>query len=228
MIFGKQESEIVSLAVQHQSSMTDGVVQYNYETDKVYGASFTTGTIENPANPVIEVFRLPQGESGEIRYECDDCPFQNEDARYDGWEKIYPATREECCIDAYVDNDFSDDFENNFKESVEEQVRDVIDDYIGDVLDKLNRIRIAVSDICEPWKYFDVRQDDWKMRTLDDYVDQAMENGFTTTSCTPIEWVDGEVQYVAQLLRFSENEKLQKAGCLIEDGNLNGALELLQ
>lgn len=225
MILGKQESEIVSLAVQYQSAMTDGVVQYNYETDKIFGASFTTGTVENPNNPFIEVFRLRQGESGEIRYECGDCPFEcgfSDDEE----RSLYPDSKKECCMDAYIDNDFDDDFEDNFKESLQEQIYDVLDDFLSVVLNKLDEIRIDVSDIIEPWNYLNVRQDNWKMRVIDSYVDSAIEWGFSI-DCEPIGYVDAEVQYIAELLRTSQNETLQKVGSLVEDGDLDGALELL-
>lgn len=230
MILGKEASEIVKKAVEYQSQITDGVVQYDYEDGEIFGAGFTTGTIENPANPFIEIFRLPQGEMGEINMDCSDCPYDDE-AYITKMQKenpeLYPETSNECCLEAYIDDGFEDDFENNFKESVEHQIYDVLDDFLFDTLDKLNDIRIAVSDITEPWNYVNVRQEKWIVNVLDSYVDTALEYGFTTTECEPIEYIDAEVQYIAQLLRNSENKNLQKAGCLIEDGNLDEALELL-
>lgn len=78
MILGHDESKIVKMAVSYQSEIADGVVQYNYKTGELCSASFTTGTVENPANPVIEVFRLSQGESGKIDYDCGECPYRCE------------------------------------------------------------------------------------------------------------------------------------------------------
>ena len=228
MILGNSEEQIVKKAVSCQSEIADGVVQYNYETGELCVASFTTGTVENPAIPVIEVFRLPQGERGEIDYDCNECPFRCESARYDGWEKLYPATSEECCMNAYIDNDFDDDFDDNYRESVESQIRDVLSDYIGDTLQKLDEIRIAISDIVAPYDYINVRQDNWYMNIMDSYVDNAMENGLNITETDAIGYLDAEVQYIGSV-RFDENasETLQRVGCLVEDGKLDEALKLL-
>ena len=228
MILGNSEEQIVKEAVSCQSYMTDGVVQYDYTTGKLYGAGFTTGTIENPANPVIEVFRLPQGERGEIDCDCNECPFRCEDARYNGWRKLYPATRKECCVDAYIDNDFDDDFENNFRESVEEQIRDVLYDYIGDTLQKLDEIRIEISDIETPYNYFKVRQDNWCVDAMDLHTDNAMEYGLKITETDAIGYVDEQVQQIANW-RFVEgvSETVEKVAILVEDGKLDEALELL-
>ena len=239
MILGKENLEIVEKAMRYQSEMTDGVVQYNYETDELFGAGFTTGTVENPANPFIEVYRLPQGESGEIDMKCHengDCPYwvESEDDYCGGHfdeemvNELYSGCRINCCMEAYVDDGFEEDFENNFKEGVESQIRDVLSDYLGDTLSKLNEIRILCSDIVAPYDYFNVRQDNWEMDSMDMYVDNALEHGlFTTTECTPLEYMDADVQYLAGY-RESDNELLQKVGCLVEDGDLDGALKLLQ
>lgn len=227
MILGHEESKILQLATDYQSEMTDGVVQYNYETGEIFGAGFTTGTIENPANPFIEVFRLPQGEMGEIDCGCDDCPFRNEDARYPDWEKLYPESREECCMEAYIDVDFRDDWESNWREIVEEQIRDVFKDYLGDTLSKLNEIRIAISDIVAPYDYYNIRQDNWEMRVLDNLVDDALESGFSFDDCSEFDFLDAEVQHFIGTCEESENEYLRKAGCLIEAMRLDEALKCL-
>lgn len=228
MIFGKQNSEIVQLAVANQSAIADGVVQYNYKTGELFGASFTTGTLENPNNPFIEVFRLPQGEMGEIDCNCNECPFRNEDVRYEGWEKLFPETRKECCMEAYIDNDFEDDFDDNFRESVEEQIRDVLSNHLGDTISKLNEIRIAISDRIASYDYFKVRTDNWEQNVLDTYVDSAFEDGFSTNG-DPEGYLDAEVQSLANV-RFREDEVefWSKVGNLIEDHDFDGALEMLQ
>ena len=227
MILGYTNEEIVKKAIEGYSQMTDGVAQYDYQNGKLLSAGFTTGETENPANPVIEVFRLSQGERGKIDYNCDECPYRNEDAQYPDWEKYYPETREECCIDAYIENNFDDDFENNFRESVEEQIRNVLLDYLGDTLSKLNEIRIAISDIVAPYNYYNVRQEDWEMRVLDNLVDNALELGFSFDDCSKFDFLDAEIQHFIGICEESENEYLEKAGCLIKAIKLDEALKCL-
>lgn len=232
MILGFQDEEIVKLAVDHQSEMTDGVVQYDYTTGEIYGASFSTGETENPENKVIEVFRLSQGERGVIDCRCDDCPFKNEEARYDGWEKEYPKTIEECCMETYIDNDFTEDFYDNYSEEVERQIREVLEDYLGETLDKLDDLRIEISDIITPHNYFKVRDDAWKMRVMDNYVDLALEDGFTTSASTPIGYLDAEVSHICtgeyDCESNTDYEKVAGAIALLSDGKLDDALESIR
>ena len=230
MILGNKISKILKTATEYQSEMTDGVVQYDYETGKLFGAGFTTGTLENPANPFIEVYRLPQGERGEIDckcYENDDCPFWDDyfGGHFD--EDIvdeWGDTRIECCIGAFAD----DVDEEVIRESVEEQVRNILSEHLGGTISKLNEIRIAISDIKTPYRYVDVRAENWEMDVLDVYVDSAIEHGFRL-DIEPLDWLDAEVQNLANV-RFSEDdvEFWGEVGCLIEDHNLDGALKMLQ
>lgn len=227
MILGYSNTEIVKKAVEYQSEITDGVVQYNYETGELFGAGFTTGETENPANPFIEIFRLPQGERGEIDCNCSECPFRDEDAQYPGWETLYPETHEECCVEAYIDVDFRDDWEENWEEIVEEEIRDVLSDYLGDTLSELNEIRIAISDIVAPYDYYNVRQNNWEMRVLDNLVDMALESGFSFDDCSEFDFLDAEVQHFIGICEESENKYLRKAGYLIEAMRLDEALKCL-
>lgn len=230
MILGYEESKILRLATEYQSNMTDGVVQYNYETGKLYGAGFTTGTLENPANPVIEVFRLPQGEMGEIDMKCHEtgeCPFVT--GFYDEeHRKLFPTTKIECCIDAYVDDGFEEYFDDYFKEDLESQIRDVLSDHLGKTISKLNDIRIAISDRVAPYDYFNVRQDDWEMRVLDFYVDSAMEDGFTLIE--PTDYLDSEICNLSGICENSTEdvEFWTQVANKISDYDFDGALEMLQ
>lgn len=238
MILGYTNTEIVKKAVENQSYMTDGVVQYNYVTGKVYGGAFTTGTIENPENPVIEIFRLPQGERGEIDCNCNECPFRYEDAQYPSWETLYPETREECCVEAYADDGFEEDFENNFKELVEEEIRDIINTHIGDELSKLNKIYLKYYELFENQqryyqKYFN---EDFEMDVIDELVDDALEDGFTLID--PLDWLDSKIYFVH--LKFdvcadydvslsnSQKELAKDVAMKLLENDLDGALELLQ
>ena len=228
MILGFDRNDIVKKAVSCQSEMTDGVVQYNYETGKLFGASFTTGTVENPANPFIEVFRLRQGE---IKcYDCNDCPYDDEEF-INRMKKESPnlyTSKEECCKDAYFDElleSFYDDFDDNFRDGVEMQIRDVLSDHLGDTISKLNEIRIELSDRFEPWNYVNVRQENWEMDVLDSYVDNAMENGFTTT-VSPRDWLDAEIESIC--FGLEEDKEYVDFVHTLRDGDFDGALKLLQ
>lgn len=234
MIFGNEEEKIVKIATEYQSEMTDGVVQYDYKTGELFGAGFTTGTVENPANPFIEVFRLPQGERCQIDckcYENGDCPFwvESEDDYCGGhfdedMTDEFGSDRITCCIEA-----FAEEIGEDIRESIEEQVRDVLSEYLDDTLSKLNEIRIGISDRVAPYDYIKVRQEDWEMRVLDSYVDNAIENGLNLDG-EPADYLDAEVQHLASV-RFSEGDDVEfwgEVGCFIEDHDFDGALKLLQ
>ena len=220
MILGHENEQIVKTAVEYQSELTDGVVQYNYQTGELVGASFTTGTVENPKNPFIEVFRLPQGERGEIIFDCDECPFK------EGTEE-----HKNCCIDAYVD-EFDEEFDANFRDDVERQIREIIEDHIGETLDKVNEIRIGISDIMTPYKSTDIRSDDFEMRVIDDLVDNAIENGFTEV--TPLKLLEGDIlhiistDYNPNCEKIEGEDKVNQAIVLLGDGKLDEALECLK
>lgn len=228
MILGKSEEEIIKLAIDNQSEMFDGVVQYNYKSDKLIGASFSTGTIENPANPYIEIFRLNQGKIE--YYDCNDCPYDDEEF-INRMKKESPnlyTSKEECCKDAYFDElleSFYDDFDNYFRDGVEIQIREVLSDHLESSISKLNEIRIELSDRFEPWNYVNVRQENWEMDILDFYVDNAIENGFTTT-VSPRDWLDAEIESIC--LGLEEDNEYIDFMHTLRDGDFDGALELLQ
>lgn len=234
MILGYTNEEIVKKAVEYQSQISDGVAQYNYETGELFGAGFTTGEIENPANPVIEIFRLSQGERGEIDCNCNECPYRDEDAQYPGWETLYPETDEECCIDAYTDIDFHDDWEANWRECVEMQVRDVLKNYLGGTLSKLNDLRCELTYIIKgTGAYQQALQDNWEENVLDTYVDCAIDDGFTTEE-DPLTYLDAEYEYLKNIARYAEAGTMEEelllgkvAGCMMNN-DLDGALQMLQ
>ena len=229
MILGNDISKIVKMASDYQSGMADGVVQYNYETGEFFGAGFTTGTVENPANPFIEVFRLPQGEEGEFDCKCHengDCPFWIEDENCFDDEMVdkYGDDRITCCINGALEDW---DLENEIRESIESQIRDLLSDHLGDTISKLNKIRVEISDRLAPWNYFNVRQDNWEMRVLDTYVDNAIDYGFRIDG-DPKAYLDSEIQHLAGVrFRREDSEFWNKVGSLIEDCDFDGALELL-
>lgn len=227
MIFGKSEHEIVKLAVEYQSEMTDGVVQYDYESDELFGAGFTTGTVENPANKVIEVFRISQGENPIVFIndeECDGCDRYCKGISHDELRESQECI--ECCIDAYVEDGFDDDFED-FKDGVEEQVRELVRDHISDALEKVDDVRIAIQDRIAPWDYVNNRMNNTFVDDcIDSYVDSAMENGFCLET-EPLDWIDGEVEYLA-LLCEDQTPFWTDVSNKIRDHDFDGALELLE
>ena len=228
MILGNDEATILKLAVDNQSTMFDGVVQYDYEDEKMFGASFSTGTIENPANPLIEVFRLEQGERGELDCKChenDNCPFWIEGHFDEDMIDVYGDDRITCCINGCLE---SWDLEEDIREDLELQIREILSDHLSDTISKLNEIRIAISDILSPSDYFNVRQDDWEINVLDTYVDYAVNDGFTT-KITPESYLDSEIQYLAGCQYFEEDTEFwSKVGSLIEDYKFDEALKMLQ
>lgn len=216
-ILGSNETKILEIAMAYQSDITDGVVQYNYSTGELCGGAFTTGTVENPKNLVIEVYRLPQGESGKIDFKCEDCFVKDDEISY-----------RHCCINAYIyDGYFEDDFEDNYRESVEMQIRDILHSHLSDTIGKLNEIRIGISDIVAPYNYSRVRNSDWEMRVLDSYVDTAMEDGFTLVP--PTDYLDGEIEEIALRCENSYEgiEFWSEFAYKMREKDLDGALEML-
>lgn len=234
MILGYTNDEIVEKAVECQSQITDGVAQYNYETGELFSAGFTTGETENPANPVIEIFRLSQGERGEIDCNCDECPYRDEDAQYLGWETVYPETREECCMDAYIDVDFTDEWESNWREIVEEQIRDILKDHLKDTISKLNNIRCELIYLTKgTGAYQQALHEHWEENVLDNYVDCATDDGFTIEG-DALAYLNAEYEHVKNIARYSEagtkdeEDLLGKVAEYMIKNDLDGALELLQ
>lgn len=213
MILGFQEDEIVKLAVENQNENFDGVVQYDYETGELYGCSMSQGETENPNNQVIEVFRLKQGEMGVIEYDCDDCPYNDEEAH------------RKCCMEAYIDNYFDEDFEDNFKEPLEKQIKEVIENHVDELLDVYARIRFKILDILRPEDYYNLINDDYKMRVIDNFVDMAYESGFSLKT-TAEDYLFDEHLHLIQLTDDSENEKIQKINRLLNDEKFNEIMEM--
>lgn len=228
MIFGKSEHEIVKLAVEYQSEMTDGVVQYDYESNELFGAGFTTGTVENPANKVIEVFRITQGENPIVFIndeECAGCDRYCKGISHDELRESDECI--ECCIDAYIENfGFDEDFED-FKDGVEEQVRELIRGHIWNALDKVDEVRIAILDKITPYDYVNNRANNTFVdNCIDSYVDCAMENGFSLET-DPFDWIDGEIEYLA-LLCEDQDAFWTKVSHKIREHDFDGALKLIE
>lgn len=229
MIFDTENDKIVRLAVAGQSTMTDGCALWDADNGEMVTGSYTQGTIENPANHLVEVFRLAQGERGEIDCKCDDCPFIKNGEYDEDMIDEYGDCRLDCCINAYVNNDFEDEFEDYFKESVEEQVRDLISEVVSDDLSKLDEIRIAISDIDKPYDYVNVRMNNtYERDVLDNLVDMAIDSEFVLAESK--EFLDGEIIHFSLLCddRDEDVEFWAKLQEKINDFDLDGALELLQ
>lgn len=226
MILGKSVGEIVRKAVEYQSEMTDGVVQYNYEDGELFGAGFTTGTIENPANPFFEVFRLPQGERGEIDCKChetDDCPFWIEDDDYHAGgyydeEHVdqYGDSRLDCCIGA-----MEEDFEEEIKQTVTQEVSHVMKKYIYQTLEDLNEFYCEAISIIEPHRYLSVLTGNQVEDVFDTYVENAVEYGVNINECTPMEYLASEVEYLKNYIKYADvkSELLNNILAQLEEGS---------
>ena len=229
MIFGKSETEIVRLALAGHSNMTDGCALWDADNGKMVSASYTTGTVENPENHLVEVFRISQGENPIVFInddECDGCDRYCKGIFYDELRESQECI--ECCIGAYVENGFDDDFED-FKDGVEEQVRDLISEVVSDDLSKFNDIRIALSDRNgDAYDYVQVREKDYEMDVLDNLVDMAISSEFVLVESK--DFLEGEIIYFSQLCddRDKDVEFWAELQSRIEDFDLDGALELLQ
>lgn len=239
MIFNLENSEIVQLAVENQNTHFDGVVQYDYESGKLFGCSMSTGETENPANPFIEVFRLLQGENVVVfinSEECDGCDFY--DAHHNTMtEDEMKATDRciECCIDAYVENGFEDDFEV-FKEGVERQVRDLISDVVFEDLETLSKIRLEYFRHFAPARYNEeVFNNSFESDVIDSLVEGAMDSEFKLASAE--EFLSGDADHIANLCdensldtcrTDSERELASKVAELLRDFKYDEALEVLE
>ena len=238
-IFNLDSTEIVKLAVENQSASFDGVVQYNYESGKLFGCSMSTGETENPANPFIEVFRLHKGENVVVfinSEECDGCDFY--DAHHNTMtEDEMKATDRciECCIDAYVENGFEDDFEP-FRDGVERQVRDLISNVVSDDLDKLSNVRLEFFRHFAPARYNEeLFNNSFESDVLDSLVESAIDSEFKLASAE--EFLSGDADNIANLCdeialdtcrTDSERELASKVAELLRDFKYDEALEVLE
>ena len=91
-------SEVARLSYQNYNpQFTDGVVQLDLDSGELFGASFTQGTLENPENPFVEIWRTSQLEDFSLicqfcsRYE--EC-YSSDDSLVDEQQYI------ECCEDS--------------------------------------------------------------------------------------------------------------------------------
>lgn len=68
------EQEVVELLIENlHPGFADSVVQIDLNDGHLYGCSMTQGTIENPANNVIEIARISQNNYFDNMCVCDEC-----------------------------------------------------------------------------------------------------------------------------------------------------------
>ena len=187
MIFGFDVNEIVKLAIENHSYMADGVVQYDYKDRKIFGAPFTTGTLENPANPFIEIYRLHQGEYTQNVCNCCDCPYVDEELLHklqeeytpEEYKELYPGM-EECCEDAAFEMLCENFYDDIYEDDIRQQIREVINDQIGEQIYKLEKIYLKISEICDSTQLYQqkVFNNNFIMNIVDKLEDDFYENGF--------------------------------------------------
>ena len=238
-VFNLENSQIVKLAIENQNTYFDGVVQYDYESGKLFGCSMSTGETENPANPFIEVFRLHQGENVVVfinSEECDGCDFYDAHHNTMTEDKMKATDRcIECCIDAYVENGFEDDFEP-FREGVERQVRDLISNVVSDDLSKLSEIRLEFFRHFAPARYNEeLFNNSFESDTIDSLVEGEMDSEFRLV--TAEEFLSGDADNIANLCdeialdtcrTDSEKELASKVAELLRDFKYDESLRLLE
>lgn len=235
MVFGYTEEEILRAAVESQCNITDGVAAYNYTTGKLHSCAYTTGETEHPDNHLIEIYRLRNGEDGELDCHCwenGDCPFWIDDDNYligghfnEDMLDEYGNYRIDCCINGVADElDLeTDDLEN--------LVHHILQNHLGKTLEKLSDIRLAVLDIVKPNRYVENRMEDWYESTLDVYTDLALDDGFSINN-DPLDYLESEVIQIENYCLYGMDygsipggEEIVK---LMRSGDLDGALKLLQ
>ena len=219
-MFGKDTETIVKLAVENQNELFEGRVYLDYDTGKLIGVSMTPNTQPHPDDHLIEVYNLPAGEKGVIDCHCEDCPYKY---GFSDEEEIscYPKTKEECCLQQYIDNDFEDDYENNYKEVVEERIRDVINDIVRKDLDKINEIRL---ELLEGSDYINAVNDYFVIESIDAIVDNVFDYGL----CVDDDFLGAEAIHLAEKFEYSEDEKLRSLQGLVEDRKYDEVLEKLR
>lgn len=218
-MFGVDNEKIVRLAFENQSDIYEGRVYLDYEKDEIFGVSMPPNAQPHPDDHLIEIYTLYAGENNTIDYGCDECPFV---CGFDDEEErsAYPETKEECCLQAYIDNDFEDDYEDNYKEVVEERIRDVISDLIDEDLFKINEIRLEILD---GYEYInELTNNNFVLDWYDELVDGVFDFGLATKEDL-IQYIIDKVTYWWE---YSEDEKLIQLKYLLEDRKYDEALEL--
>lgn len=203
-IFGYKIKEILEFAVAAQGEIVDGCALYDADLGRIVGGSYTTGTVENPKNHLIEIIRLPMGEIRASDMECDDCPYA-----------VGTDAHDNCCLDAFVDEFDEVDFD---MESIEKQVRELIIEDIDDELDKIQFIRSTLMGLNS------IEVMEWRLKTLDYIVDCAIENQFKLG----LDFLEAERVNLTLTYEYSDNATFREVASLINNGDLDGAIELLQ
>lgn len=243
MILGYDVSDIVELALNAQGSITDGCALYDYDNGKMVSGAYTTGTIENPANHLLEIYRISQGALNTDGFDCNDCPYEDEEfiTRMKKEEPNLYTSKEECCRDAWFDiacENFYEDFDNNSRNSIEQEIRDIIENHIGEELSKLHEIHILCYErFYSPYHYQqEIFNDTYEMNILDNLVDEAMENGFKLIK--PKKWLSGDIDMehnhwdaiadYDENLSNDERKLLYNISMKLLKEDLDGALKLLR
>lgn len=110
--------EIAKLGYENYNvNFTDGVVQLDLSNGELFGASFTTGTLENPNNSFVEVWRVDKLEDFSVM--CDNCS---------GYEDCHQMEEEEeckqyveCCLESIYEEIWEswEFVENSIKEQAQ-------------------------------------------------------------------------------------------------------------
>lgn len=98
--------EIAELALANwQYGFCDGVVQLNLQDMSLHGVSFTTGTLENPKNNFVEIYRLKQTSEFDVCSDCTELVCNNEE------ELLNDVCRQDFLEDEIYTNHLDDIFD---------------------------------------------------------------------------------------------------------------------
>ena len=119
-IIRENKEEIIRQTLANTSSLCSGVAQIGIEDGKLYFGGFGTNEVENPANKVIEFYRIDRGFNAEEYLDClncDDC-----DNHYDE-EQL-----DECVVDSLMEEfDYSfDDIMSHLYNEIQEWGYDMV------------------------------------------------------------------------------------------------------
>lgn len=105
-IISKNVGEICRMALENASYNTNSVVQIGVDDNQLHSCYLGTNEFENPANRVVEVYRLSQDFDMESCCDCNVCDECNEDGGACDEEQLF-----DCCLDELI-IDFRDGFDD--------------------------------------------------------------------------------------------------------------------
>lgn len=122
-IIKENKEEIVRQTLANTSSLCSGVAQIGIEDGKLYFGGLSTNEVENPANKVIEFYRIDRGFNAEDYLDCLNC-----DRLYDCDNNYSEEQLDECVVDSLMEEfDYSfDDIMSHLYNEIQEWGYDMV------------------------------------------------------------------------------------------------------